>query len=96
VRYRLPGDETEPMHRYIVNRILLTFPTLLGAAALVFVLMRLIPVTRELGRELGNYFLRLIHAKRSTKNITEREPALYFGSSPRFIASYIVERLIPA
>lgn len=31
------------MHRYIVNRILLVFPTLLGAAALVFLLMRLIP-----------------------------------------------------
>ena len=31
------------MHRYIVNRILLVIPTLLGAAALVFILMRLIP-----------------------------------------------------
>jgi len=31
------------MHRYIVNRILLVIPTLLGAAALVFCLMRLIP-----------------------------------------------------
>jgi peptide/nickel transport system permease protein len=31
------------MHRYIVSRILLTFPTLLGAATLVFILMRLIP-----------------------------------------------------
>jgi peptide/nickel transport system permease protein len=31
------------MHRYIVNRILLVFPTLVGAAALVFLLMRLIP-----------------------------------------------------
>jgi peptide/nickel transport system permease protein len=31
------------MHRYIVSRLLLTFPTLLGAAALVFILMRLIP-----------------------------------------------------
>jgi len=31
------------MHRYIVSRILLVFPTLLGAAALVFILMRLIP-----------------------------------------------------
>jgi len=31
------------MHRYIVSRLLLLFPTLLGAAALVFVLMRLIP-----------------------------------------------------
>jgi len=31
------------MHRYIVSRLLLTVPTLLGAAALVFVLMRLIP-----------------------------------------------------
>jgi peptide/nickel transport system permease protein len=31
------------MHRYIVSRILLLFPTLLGAAALVFTLMRLIP-----------------------------------------------------
>lgn len=31
------------MHRYIVKRLLLAFPTLLGAAALVFVLMRLIP-----------------------------------------------------
>jgi peptide/nickel transport system permease protein len=31
------------MHRYIVSRILLVFPTLLGAAALVFLLMRRIP-----------------------------------------------------
>ena len=31
------------MHRYIVNRVLLVIPTLIGAAALVFVLMRLIP-----------------------------------------------------
>jgi peptide/nickel transport system permease protein len=31
------------MHRYIISRILLVFPTLLGAAALVFILMRLIP-----------------------------------------------------
>src|SRR5438477_1059091 len=31
------------MHRYIVSRILLVFPTLLGAATLVFVLMRLVP-----------------------------------------------------
>jgi peptide/nickel transport system permease protein len=31
------------MYRYIVNRVLLVFPTLLGAATLVFILMRLIP-----------------------------------------------------
>jgi peptide/nickel transport system permease protein len=31
------------MYRYIVNRVLLVVPTLVGAAALVFVLMRLIP-----------------------------------------------------
>ena len=31
------------MHRYIVSRLLLVIPTLFGAAALVFVLMRLIP-----------------------------------------------------
>lgn len=31
------------MHRYIISRILLVFPTLIGAAALVFLLMRLIP-----------------------------------------------------
>ena len=31
------------MHRYIVSRLLLVIPTLLGAAALVFILMRLIP-----------------------------------------------------
>ena len=31
------------MYRYIVNRVLLVFPTLLGAATLVFVLMRLVP-----------------------------------------------------
>ena len=31
------------MYRYIVNRVLLMVPTLVGAAALVFVLMRLIP-----------------------------------------------------
>ena len=31
------------MHRYIVTRLLLAIPTLAGAAALVFVLMRLVP-----------------------------------------------------
>jgi peptide/nickel transport system permease protein len=31
------------MYRYIISRILLVFPTLIGAAALVFLLMRLIP-----------------------------------------------------
>jgi peptide/nickel transport system permease protein len=31
------------MHRYIVTRLLLALPTLAGAAALVFILMRLIP-----------------------------------------------------
>jgi peptide/nickel transport system permease protein len=31
------------MHRYIISRLLLTIPTLLGAATLVFCLMRLIP-----------------------------------------------------
>jgi peptide/nickel transport system permease protein len=31
------------MYRYIINRLLLAIPTLIGAAALVFVLMRLIP-----------------------------------------------------
>src|SRR5258708_37676632 len=31
------------MYGYIINRVLLVFPTLIGAAALVFVLMRLIP-----------------------------------------------------
>jgi peptide/nickel transport system permease protein len=31
------------MYRYIINRLLLAIPTLIGAAALVFLLMRLIP-----------------------------------------------------
>jgi peptide/nickel transport system permease protein len=31
------------MYRYIINRILLVFPTLFGAATLVFILMRLVP-----------------------------------------------------
>jgi peptide/nickel transport system permease protein len=31
------------MYRYIINRVLLVFPTLLGAATLVFILMRLVP-----------------------------------------------------
>jgi len=31
------------MHRYVIKRVLLVFPTLVGAAALVFVLMRLVP-----------------------------------------------------
>src|SRR5882672_11584235 len=31
------------MHRYLINRFLLVIPTLIGAAALVFLLMRLIP-----------------------------------------------------
>jgi peptide/nickel transport system permease protein len=31
------------MYRYIINRILLVFPTLAGAASLVFILMRLVP-----------------------------------------------------
>src|SRR5258708_19935138 len=31
------------MYRYIISRILLVFPTLAGAATLVFILMRLVP-----------------------------------------------------
>ena len=31
------------MYRYIIKRLLLVIPTLVGAAALVFLLMRLIP-----------------------------------------------------
>src|SRR4051794_41778850 len=31
------------MYRYIISRILLVFPTLIGAAALGFLLMRLVP-----------------------------------------------------
>jgi len=31
------------MYRYIISRVLLVFPTLAGAATLVFVLMRLVP-----------------------------------------------------
>ena len=31
------------MYRYIITRVLMTIPTLIGAAVLVFVLMRLIP-----------------------------------------------------
>jgi peptide/nickel transport system permease protein len=31
------------MYRYIINRVLLVFPTLFGAATLVFILMRLVP-----------------------------------------------------
>jgi peptide/nickel transport system permease protein len=31
------------MYRYIINRVLLVFPTLAGAATLVFILMRLVP-----------------------------------------------------
>ena len=31
------------MYRYIVKRVLLVIPTLIGAAVLVFILMRLIP-----------------------------------------------------
>src|SRR5215208_2746074 len=31
------------MYRYIINRVLLVIPTLIGAATLVFILMRLIP-----------------------------------------------------
>jgi len=36
-------DRTHRLYRYIVNRVLLVIPTLVEAAALVFVLMRLIP-----------------------------------------------------
>ena len=35
--------EGEAMYRYIIKRLLLVIPTLVGAAALVFLLMRLIP-----------------------------------------------------
>jgi len=46
------------MHRYVIKRVLLVIPTLMGAAALVFVLMRLIPgdvcVTR-LGSSGGTF-----------------------------------------
>jgi peptide/nickel transport system permease protein len=36
-------DTARRMYRYIINRVLLVFPTLFGAATLVFILMRLIP-----------------------------------------------------
>ena len=45
------------MYRYAVNRVLLVIPTLIGAAALVFVLMRLIPgdiCVVRLGSGCGN------------------------------------------
>src|SRR5215510_3062713 len=41
-RYRLVGGITA-MRRYILRRLLLIFPTLLGGAVLVFVLMRVVP-----------------------------------------------------
>src|SRR5246500_4058327 len=37
------GGKNEAMYRYIMKRLLLVIPTLVGAAALVFLLMRLIP-----------------------------------------------------
>ncbi len=46
------------MHRYVIRRVLLTVPTLLGAAALVFLLMRLIPgdiCVVRLGAGGGNF-----------------------------------------
>src|SRR4029077_15439346 len=39
----MTGGKSESMYRYIVKRILLVIPTLVGAAALVVLLMRLIP-----------------------------------------------------
>ena len=42
-RPRRQSRERAPMYRYILNRLLLVIPTLIGAAALVFILMRLIP-----------------------------------------------------
>ncbi len=39
----MPGGSAAPMRRYIVIRLLLMFPTLLGVAVLVFLLMRVIP-----------------------------------------------------
>ncbi len=40
---RRVGCRTEAMYQYVAKRVLLVIPTLFGAAALVFVLMRLIP-----------------------------------------------------
>ena len=37
------GDRKDAMYRYIIKRVLSVIPTLVGAAALVFVVMRLIP-----------------------------------------------------
>ena len=51
------------MYRYIANRVLLVIPTLVGAAALVFVLMRLIPgdiCVIRLGSSGGNVDARAI------------------------------------
>ena len=39
----MPGGRAAPMRRYIVIRLLLMLPTLLGVAVLVFLLMRVIP-----------------------------------------------------
>src|SRR5262245_66520805 len=41
-RYRLAGGITA-MCRYMLRRLLLIFPTLLGVAVLVFLLMRVVP-----------------------------------------------------
>jgi peptide/nickel transport system permease protein len=57
------------MYRYIISRILLVFPTLAGAATLVFVLMRLVPgdiCLVRLGSGGGNFTtqaLTLCHAE---------------------------------
>ena len=33
------------MYTYIIKRLLMLFPTLLGAAVLIFILLRLVPVS---------------------------------------------------
>src|ERR1700761_6245858 len=53
------------MYRYIVKRVLLVIPTLVGAAALVFLLMRLIPgdiCVMRLGSGGGNFDPRALAA----------------------------------
>ena len=38
-----PGHESKSMLRYTINRVLLTIPTLLGVAVLVFFMLRIVP-----------------------------------------------------
>ena len=77
------------MYRYILNRLLLSIPTLVGAAALVFILMRLIPgdiCMVRLGGSGGNVSASALAACHAQIGLERSLPLQFFD----FIAGFAI------